>query len=296
MPVQVVQQLMGRGGQAAPLGGDEVEGALRRRVGQAQHPDVGKQAQVQLRRAGGDDAPAPAAGGQRLRQLGRVGVEQGAGVDTEPVVVPLGDLRLAVDEDLVLRVEGGGLHRLGEGDVLRHDQEEGFPEQGLDLDLQVVVQSAVHNGHVRVAPGHGGHRLVGSHGLHPQGHRQRTLQKPLVHRRQDVLVGGVGGDDVEELPLLPGGEGLGLREQVLPPAGQGQKVLARVGEGDAALALAPVEQRRAHLVLQRPQAGGQGGLGDIQRVRRRGHRAVVQYGEEGLHILIGHRLTPNYSF
>lgn len=108
MPVQVVQQLMGRGGQVAPLGGDEVEGALRRRVGQAQHPDVGKQAQVQLRRAGGDDAPAPAAGGQRLRQLGRVGVEQRAGVDTEPVVVPLGDLRLAVDEDLVLRVEGGG--------------------------------------------------------------------------------------------------------------------------------------------------------------------------------------------
>ena len=209
--------------------------------------------------------------------------------------MPLGDLRLAVDEDLVLRVEGGGLHRLVQDDVLRHGQEERLTEKGLDLDLQVVVQSAVHDGHVGVAPGHGGHRLVGTHGLHPQGYRQLPLQKPLVHRRQDILVGGVGGDDVEKLPLLRGGEGLGLRQQVLPPAGQGQEVLARVGEGDAALALAPVEQGRAHLVLQRPQPGGQGGLGDEQCVRRRCHRAVVQYGEESFDVLIGHGIAPYYS-
>ena len=33
---------------------------------------------------------------------------------------------------------------------------------------------------------------------------------------------------MEELPLFRGGEGLRLREQVLPPAGQRQEVLARI--------------------------------------------------------------------
>lgn len=80
-----------------------------------------------------------------------------------------------------------------------------------------------------------------------------------------------------------------------PPAGQGQEVLARVGEGDAALALAPVEQGRAHLVLQRSQPGGERGLGDEQRVRRRRHRAVVQYGKEGFNVLIGHGNASYYS-
>lgn len=157
------------------------------------------------------------------------------------------------------------------------------------------MQCAVHDGHVRVAPGYGGHRLVRPHGLHPQVHRQLALQKALVHRRQDVLVGGVGGDDVEELPLFRGGEGLRLREQVLPPAGQRQEVLARIRQGDAALALAPVEQRRAHLVLQRLQPGGQGRLGDVQRLGSGGHGAVVQHGEKGLDILVGHRRLSNYS-
>ena len=204
-------------------------------------------------------------------------------------------LRLAVDEYLVLHVQGGGLYRFRQCHRFGHHQEEALAEQGFGFDLQIVVQCAVHDGHVRVAPGHGGHRLVRPHGLHPQVHRQLALQKALVHRRQDVLVGGVGGDDVEELPLFRGGEGLRLRKQVLPPAGQRQEVLARIRQGDAALALAMVEQGRAHLVLQRLQPGGQGRLGDVQRLGSGGHGAVVQHGEKGLDILVGHRRLSNYS-
>ena len=53
-------------------------------------------------------------------------------------------------------------------------------------------------------------------------------------------------------------------------------------------ALAPVEKLRAHLRLQRLDAVGQRGLGDEQRFRGGGQRAVLQHRPEGLHICVVH--------
>ena len=102
------------------------------------------------------------------------------------------------------------MYRVRQRQIHRHHQKEGLPEQGAGLDLQVVVQVAVYNGHVCVAPRHGRHRLIDAHRFHPQGYRQPPLQKALIHRRQDILIGGVDGDDVQKLPPLCGGKGLRL--------------------------------------------------------------------------------------
>ena len=64
------------------------------------------------------------------------------------------------------------------------------------------------------------------------------------------------------------------------------------GEPDTALALAADEKRRAHPLLQGADTHGQCGLGDIQRLCRRGHGAVLYHGPECLDVQIRHGNTP----
>ena len=121
-------------------------------------------------------------------------------------------------------------------------------------------------------------------GVYPQGHRQPQGQELPVHRRQDILVGGVGGGDAQVLPLLQLRQGVRLRNELLPALGQRQELLPRLRQLDAALPLAPYEQRRAHSLLQRPQTHGQRGLCDEQRLRRGGQRAVLHHSPERLQV------------
>ena len=128
-------------------------------------------------------------------------------------------------------------------------------------------------------------------GVDPQGYRQTQGKKALIHRRQDVLVSGVGGGDTQVGALLQLRQRLRLREQLLPALGQRQEFLARRRQRDVPLALTPHEQRRAYPFLQRPYPHGQRGLGDVQRLRRGGHGAVLYHRPECLDIQVGHTTT-----
>ena len=132
--------------------------------------------------------------------------------------------------------------------------------------------------------------------MDPQGHRQPLRQKALVHRRQDVLVGGVGGGDAQILPLPQLRQGVRLRQQLLPALRQREELLPRLRQGDVPLPLAADEQRRAHPLLQRPYAHGQRGLGDVQGLRSGGHGAVMHHRPEGLNVQIRHGTPPNINF
>jgi len=103
---------------------------------------------------------------------------------------------------------------------------------------------------------------------------------------------GIGGGDAEVDPLLQLRQGIRLRQEALPPARQRQELLPGVGELDAALPLAPDEKRRAHPLLQRTDAHGQGGLGDVQRLGRRRHGAVLHHRPEGFDVQIRHGVPP----
>ncbi len=86
-----------------------------------------------------------------------------------------------------------------------------------------------------------------------------------------------------------GGEPGRLLQQAFPPPGQGQEPAALLRQLQPALALAPLEQDRPRLPLQRLETGRQGGLGDEQGTGRRRHGRMLQDGEKGLDIQLRHR-------
>lgn len=163
---------------------------------------------------------------------------------------------------------------------------------GRPLQLAVEHGVAVDEGEVQLVVQQGLGRVHVPQGVDPQGHRQVQGQELLVHRRQDVLVGGVGGGHAQIGALLQLRQGVRLRQEALPAAGQRQEFLTGGGELDAALALAPDEKRRTHPLLQRTDAHGQRGLGDVQRLGRRRHGAVLHHGPECLDVQIRHGVSP----
>ena len=84
----------------------------------------------------------------------------------------------------------------------------------------------------------------------------------------------------------------GLVQQRLPAVGQREKVFSGLGQLDVAYALAPAEQLRTNLRLQRLNAVAEGGLGDEQRFGGSRQRTVLQYSPEGLHIGVVHGIRP----
>ena len=102
------------------------------------------------------------------------------------------------------------------------------------------------------------------------------------------MVGGIHRADAEMGPGLGGGNAAHFVGELPPPLGQGQKPAARVRQLQPSQALAPDKQRRSHLVLQGLEPGGQGGLGDVQRLGRGRHGPAAQHRQKGLDLHIRH--------
>ena len=181
-----------------------------------------------------------------------------------------------------------GVHQLRIVAALGADHIERLPEQRRHLQLRVEAHVVLHNGHVQLPAGNGLLGLLAGQGFHPQGHRQVPLQKPLVYRRQHILIGGVGSAEAEVGPGLGGGNAVHLGHQPLPPPGQGQKPGPRLRQLQPPQALTPDKQRRPHLVLQGLEPGGKGGLGDIKRLGGGGHGPAAQHRQKGFDLHIRH--------
>ena len=206
--------------------------------------------------------------------------------------MPVHEVRVPCDQDLVGGIQRGGVCLRRVAAVRRGEQQKPLPEDGTHLQLAVEHGVAVDEGKVQLVVQKRLCRVHIPQGVDPQRYRQVQGQKPLVHRREDILVGGIGGGDAEIDPLLQLRQGIRLRQEALPPACQRQELLPGVGELDAALSLAPDEKRRTHPLLQRANAHGQGGLGDVQRLGRRRHGAVLHHRPERLDVQICHGVPP----
>ena len=192
--------------------------------------------------------------------------------------------------DLAGGIQITGRHHVAVGAVRRAGHHGLLAAQSGNVQLGVKEAVAVHQGHLQLTAGHrlGAIVACATQGLHPQGHRQLPVEKAAVRRRKNVLVGGKHRADPQIFPCGRLRHALRLVQQRLPAVGQRQEPLPRLGQFGMADALAPVEKLRAHLRFQRLDAVGQRGLGDEQRFRGGGQRAVLQHRPEGLHIRVVH--------
>ena len=116
--------------------------------------------------------------------------------------MPADELGIPCDQDLIGGVQRGGVHLCGVIAVRRGQQQKPLPTDGPYLQLAVEHGVAVDEGEVQLVVQKGLGRVHVPQSVYPQGYRQMHGQKLLVHRRQDVLVGGVGGGDAEVGALL----------------------------------------------------------------------------------------------